>query len=95
MIPTKEALRVMAASANVIARADDLIEAVMKDLGESPEALRGAEVLAETLRQVMKLIVGDEASPNDRQLEVEMQATGVAIVFIANGVHHRIRELRP
>jgi len=59
---------------------DKIVDAVIRDLGESPEALRGALVLSTSAQAMMTRLV-DPTMPA-RDPDKEMQAAGITLVSL-------------
>jgi len=88
MIDSNE--RLLIQTAQFLMNMDKIVDAVIKDLGESPEALRGAMVLATSAQAMMKGLV-DPTMPA-RDPDKEMQAAGITLVSLLFNLQKRIEE---
>jgi len=83
-------------SATMYLRAiDQIVDAVFKDLGESPEAIRGALVVAESARAMTDKLLGPDLEGAARDLDAEMQATGIVLASLLYHVQMKAMKLMP
>jgi len=85
-----EQLRVHLAGINIIHSVEGVITGLFKDLGESPEAVRGAGCVAEMCRQMMLLITETTATPSERDIDAEMSTAGVVCMLLMANITKRI-----
>jgi predicted regulator of Ras-like GTPase activity (Roadblock/LC7/MglB family) len=71
---------------------DDIVAAVLADLGESPEALRGAEVITSTACLLISTLVDPQS--DDHQM-AEMAAVATTLGHLVRRLDTRLREVRP
>lgn len=87
--------RLMIATAQWLNRMDSVVKAVMLDLGESPEAIRGAAVVCETMRHISRDVLRPGCSDDEHEMEAEQQCMGLLAMSIAQGVHMKCLEFLP
>ena len=85
-------------SRRVVEDADNLVTAFFKDLGESPEAMRGAVMFAQMLHGTASVIIGDTRHPDERdeqQIETEMISVALGTMSIVKKFSERAHDLIP
>lgn len=87
--------------AQILHRADQymqmmsgLVAAVIEDLGESPEALRGAAVVTEAACLIVATLVNAEHEGTDTEM-AEMAAVATVIGHLVKDLDARLRQVVP
>ena len=71
-----------------------LIDAIMEDLGESPEAMRGALVVCSAMRALSQAVVGAGTHDDDDDaVEAQIMGTGIAVTATFMALGERINNL--
>jgi len=90
-----ELRRLTIQAAKLVDERESLAVAVADDLGESPEAIRGALLICETIRGIAQAMLRRDIPDEEQESESEMQAMGAVIMGLAMAVHERLTPLLP
>jgi hypothetical protein len=70
-----------------------IINALMDDLGESPEAMRGARCITSTARGILASILNRDI--DERAWEMEAQVAGLVLAVLCRSADVRLDEVMP
>jgi len=91
----EEIARLTIQASKLVDSRDELAVAVADDLGESPEAIRGALLICESIRGIANVLLRRDIPDEEQESEAEMQAMGAVIMGLAMAVHERLTPLLP